>query len=59
MMQRITTSFTLAAATLLAVAPAFAGEATNRVPEIDGSSAGLALALTVGIVALVREYRRK
>ncbi|MEN8106959.1 MAG: hypothetical protein ABFS22_03030 [Pseudomonadota bacterium] len=32
---------------------------TPRVPEIDGGMAAIAIGLTVGIVALVREYRRK
>ena len=29
------------------------------VPEIDGGMAAIAIGLTVGVVALVREYRRK
>jgi hypothetical protein len=29
------------------------------VPEIDGSNAAIAIGLTAGVVALVREYRRK
>ena len=33
--------------------------ATPVVPEIDGSMAAIAIGLTVGIVALVREHRRK
>jgi len=32
---------------------------TTPVPEIDGGMAAIAIGLTVGIVALVREYRRK
>ena len=33
--------------------------ATPPVPEIDGGMATIALGLTVGIVALMREHRRK
>ena len=29
------------------------------VPEIDGGTAAIAIGLTVGIVALIREYRSK
>ena len=29
------------------------------VPEIDAGTATIAIGLTVGIVALIREYRRK
>lgn len=29
------------------------------VPEIDGGMAAIAIGLTVGIVALIREHRRK
>ena len=29
------------------------------VPEIDGGMATIAIGLTVGVVALIREYRRK
>ena len=29
------------------------------VPEIDAGTAAIAIGLTVGIVALIREYRRK
>ena len=29
------------------------------VPEIDGAMATIAIGLTVGVVALIREYRRK
>ena len=32
---------------------------TPQVPEIDGGMAAIAIGLTVGIVAVVREYRRK
>ena len=32
---------------------------TPPVPEIDGGMAAIAIGLTVGIVAVVREYRRK
>ena len=30
-----------------------------QVPEIDAGMAAIAIGLTVGVVALVREYRRK
>ena len=33
--------------------------ATVPVPEIDGGMAVIAIGLTVGIVALIREHRRK
>jgi hypothetical protein len=36
-----------------------AAYATPVVPEIDGSSAVVALGLTVGVIALIREYRRR
>lgn len=29
------------------------------VPEIDGSNAAIAIGLTIGILALVKEHRRK
>ena len=29
------------------------------VPEIDGGMAAIAIGITVGVVALIREYRRK
>lgn len=29
------------------------------VPEIDGANAAVALGLTAGVIALVREYRRR
>ena len=32
---------------------------TPPVPEIDGGTAAIAIGLTVGIVALIREYRHK
>ena len=32
---------------------------TPNVPEIDGSMAALTIGLTVGVVALIREHRRK
>ena len=32
---------------------------TPSVPEIDGGMAAIAIGLTVGIVALIREHRRK
>ena len=32
---------------------------TPSVPEIDGGTAAIAIGLTVGIVALIRERRRK
>ena len=33
--------------------------ASVTVPEIDAGTAVIAIGLTVGIVALIREYRRK
>ena len=33
--------------------------AETIVPEIDGSMAAIAIGLTVGVVALIREHRRK
>ena len=32
---------------------------TPAVPEIDGGLATIAIGLTLGIVALIREYRRR
>jgi hypothetical protein len=32
---------------------------TPPVPEIDGGMAAIAIGLTAGIVAVIREYRRK
>ncbi|MEN8107820.1 MAG: hypothetical protein ABFS22_07425 [Pseudomonadota bacterium] len=32
---------------------------TPTVPEIDGGMAAIAIGLTLGVVALVREHRRK
>lgn len=32
---------------------------TPTVPEIDGGMAVIAIGLTVGVVALIREHRRK
>jgi hypothetical protein len=38
---------------------AHANGVTPSVPEIDGGMAAIAIGLTVGIVALIREHRRK
>ena len=38
---------------------AHANGVTPSVPEIDGGMAVIAIGLTVGIVALIREHRRK
>ena len=32
---------------------------TPTVPEIDGGMAAIAIGLTLGVVALIREHRRK
>ena len=44
---------------LLTLLPSTAHANGVAVPEIDGSMATVAIGLTVGIVALIREYRRK
>ena len=44
---------------LLTMLPGSANASVPPVPEIDGGMAAIAIGLTVGIVALIREYRRK
>ena len=44
---------------LLTVISGTAYAAAPPVPEIDAGTAAIAIGLTVGIVALIREYRRK
>ena len=44
---------------LLTLMSSNAHATTPPVPEIDGGTAAIAIGLTVGIVALIREYRRK
>ena len=48
--------FYLAAFALMGFSPAWATPVV--VPEIDGSSAVLAIGLTAGLVALIRERRK-
>ena len=52
-----TTSF-VGLLTLLSNTAHAAGE-IPQVPEIDGGMTAIAIGLTVGVVALIREYRRK
>ena len=40
-------------------ATAHANGVTPSVPEIDGGMAAVAIGLTVGVVALIREFRRR
>ena len=47
----------VAAATSLALVPLSASAGAAPVPEMDASSAALAIGLVAGIVALVRELR--
>ena len=44
---------------ILLSSTAHANGVTPSVPEIDGGMAAIAIGLTVGIVALIREHRRK
>ena len=44
---------------LLALLSTAANAGTIPVPEIDGGVAAIAIGLTIGVVALIREHRRK
>ena len=43
----------------MALLPSTAHAVAPVVPEIDGSMAAIAIGLTAGVLALVREHRRK
>jgi hypothetical protein len=57
MKKLISTSSLVGLSTLLSSTALAAGD--TPVPEIDGGMATIAIGLTVGVVALIREYRRK
>jgi len=44
---------------LLAMMPGSANAFVTPVPEIDAGTAGIAIGLAIGVVALIREHRRK
>jgi type IV secretory pathway TrbL component len=44
---------------LLAMMPGRANAFVIPVPEIDAGTAGIAIGLAIGVVALIREHRRK
>ena len=44
---------------LVAMLPGLANAFALPVPEIDAGTAGIAIGLAIGVVALIREHRRK
>jgi hypothetical protein len=56
-LKRLITSVSLFSALAMLSGTNYAGDVI--VPEIDGGMTAIAIGLTVGVVALIREHRRK